>query len=325
MSQALPGYLLSGGALLFFTTAILVTRLASNRIPLALGFVIATLTNVVFSGLAFAVQGVLSDQPVTWNTRSFWLFAVAGVFSTYLGRWFFYESVVRFGPAKASVFQVSSPLFTAAMALVLLGERLTLPVAMGMVLTVGGLILVSYKPGACGNGSVAPAEPAGLVVPVKADSATPPLTLHQRLLKSVLLLGLASSLAYAIGNVLRGSAVREWNEPILGGLIGAGFGLAMHLLFMPAKSALWISLRQADRRGVWLYALIGVCTISGQICTIGAMRFIPLSIATLVTLCTPLLVFPLSYFLLKSRDGVTRATVAGCGLTLVGIFIIVLR
>ncbi len=322
MSAALPGYLLSGAALLFFTTAILVTRLASNRIPLALGFVIATLTNVVFSALAFAVQGVLSDQAVTWNGKSFWLFAAAGVFSTYLGRWFFYESVVRFGPAKASVFQVSSPLFTAAMALLLLGERLTLPVALGMVLTVGGLILVSYKPGAGGTTS---ADPAALAVSVKPDSAIPALTMHQRLLQSVLLLGLASSLAYAIGNVLRGSAVREWNEPILGGLIGAGFGLAMHLVFMPAKSALWASLRQADRRGVWLYTLIGVCTISGQICTIGAMRFIPLSIATLVTLCTPLLVFPLSYFLLKSREGVTRATVAGCGLTLLGIFIIVLR
>lgn len=321
MSQALPGYLLSGSALLFFTTAILVTRLASNRIPLALGFVIATLTNVGFSALAFAVQGVLGDHAVTWNATSFWLFAAAGVFSTYLGRWFFYESVVRFGPAKASVFQVSSPLFTAMMALLLLGERLTLPVAMGMVLTVAGLILVSYKPGS----GATPADPAALAVPVKPGSAIPALTMHQRLLQSVLLLGLASSLAYAIGNVLRGSAVREWNEPILGGLIGAGFGLAMHLLFMPAKRQLWASLRKADRRGVWLYALIGVCTISGQICTIGAMRFIPLSIATLVTLCTPLLVFPLSHFLLKSREGVTRVTVAGCGLTLLGIFIIVLR
>ncbi len=312
MSESLPGYLLSGGALLLFTTAILVTRLATDRIPLALGFVIATFTNVLFSALAFAVQSVTRAEPATWHAGSFWLFAAAGIFSTYLGRWFFYESVVRFGPAKASVFQVSSPLFTAVMALLLLGERLTLPVAVGMVLTVGGLILVSYKPGFMGRSSTGAA----------AASAA---SWRQRVLQSVLLLGLASSLAYAIGNVLRGSAVRVWNEPILGGLIGAGFGLAMHLAFTPAKSELLASLRKADRRGVWLYALIGVCTISGQICTIGAMRFIPLSIATLVTLCTPLLVFPLSHFLLKNREDITRMTLAGSGLTLLGIFVIVLR
>lgn len=313
MSESLPGYLLSGGALLLFTTAIVLTRLATDRIPLALGFVIATFTNVLFSALAFAVQSVMRAEPATWHAGSFWLFAAAGIFSTYLGRWFFYESVVRFGPAKASVFQVSSPLFTALMALLLLGERLTLPVALGMGLTVAGLILVSYKPGFMRR----PAGSAAVVAPAASW--------RQRLLQSVLLLGLASSLAYAIGNVLRGSAVRVWNEPILGGLIGAGFGLALHLAFTPAKSELLASLRKADRRGVWLYALIGVCTISGQICTIGAMRFIPLSIATLVTLCTPLLVFPLSHFLLKNRENITPNTLAGCGLTLLGIFIIVMR
>jgi drug/metabolite transporter (DMT)-like permease len=74
------------------------------------------------------------------------MFAAAGGFSTYLGRWFFYESVVRFGPAKASIFQISSPLFTAMMAWLLLGERLTLLVALGMVMTIAGLMLVSSKP-----------------------------------------------------------------------------------------------------------------------------------------------------------------------------------
>ncbi len=75
------------------------------------------------------------------------MFAAAGGFSTYLGRWFFYESVVRFGPAKASIFQISSPLFTATVAWLLLGERLTPLVALGMVMTIAGLMLVSCKPG----------------------------------------------------------------------------------------------------------------------------------------------------------------------------------
>jgi hypothetical protein len=33
-----------------------------------------------------------------------------------------------------------------------------------------------------------------------------------------------------VGNVLRGVAVQEWNEPILGALMGAVLGMALHFL-----------------------------------------------------------------------------------------------
>lgn len=307
------GYLLSAGALLLFTTSILTTRAASSRIPLGLGFLIATVVNVAFSALAFGVQLVLRPQGLQWNLQALSLFALAGAFSTYLGRWFFYESVVRFGPAKASIFQVSSPLFTALMAWLLLGEALTAMIATGMLIAMGGLLLVSYKPGFFSRDK---------------SVALFKTSLHHRLLQSVLLLGLGSSLAYAVGNVLRGSAVRMWNEPILGALAGAVCGLALHLAFSRSKaetSSLVVRLKTADRRGVWLYALIGVCTISAQICVIGAMRNIPLSVATLVTLCTPILVFPLSHLLFKSQDNITASTLAGGALTLLGIFMVVMH
>jgi uncharacterized membrane protein len=314
MSGTLLGYLLSTAALLLFTTAILTTKLASSRLSLDLGFLVATATNVGFSALALAVQLVLRPGGLEWNAQAFWLFAAAGAFATYLGRWFFYESVVRFGPAKASIFQVSSPLFTALMAWLLLDERLTPRVAGGMALTVAGLMLVSCKPGLFSR------RPARAV-----QAAVPALSLHQRLLQSMLLLGLGSSLAYAIGNVLRGSAVRLWNEPVLGAWVGAVCGLMLHFAFSSGKRQLAARLRQASRSGLWLYALIGVATISAQMCTIGAMRYIPLSVATLVTLCTPLLVFPLSHWLFKQQEDITAGLLAGSALTLLGIFIIVLR
>ena len=226
MSGTLLGYLLSAAALLLFTTAILVTKLASSRLSLGLGFLVATATNVGFSALALAVQLALRPGGLGWNAQAFWLFTAAGAFATYLGRWFFYESVVRFGPAKASIFQVSSPLFTALMAWLLLDERLTPRIASGMALTVAGLVLVSCKPGLFSRRKASAVQ-----------AAVPPatFTLHQRLLQSALLLGLGSSLAYAIGNVLRGSAVRLWNEPILGALVGAVCGLVLHLSFSSGK------------------------------------------------------------------------------------------
>ena len=141
----------------------------------------------------------------------------------------------------------------------------------------------------------------------------------------MLLLGLGSSLAYAISNVLRGIAVRGWNEPVAGALAGAVAGLALHLAFSGGKTQLLGRLRQANSRGAWLYALMGVCTIAAQMCLIGSMRHIPVSVAALMTLCTPVLVFPLSHWLFKGQHPVTTATLAGGALTLVGMAIIVTR
>jgi len=324
MSDTYLGYLLSSGALLLFTSSILITKVASSRLDLALGFLVATSTNVVFSALALLVQLQLRSDSLQWNVPAFLMFAAAGGFSTYLGRWFFYESVVRFGPAKASIFQISSPLFTAMMAWLLLGERLTLIVALGMVMTIAGLMLVSCKPDVFSRRSSAAAvaadgEPAPVAIKLEKSPAM------QRLMQSVLVLGMGSSLAYAIGNVLRGSAVRSWNEPVLGALIGAACGLVLQLAFSAGKRGIVSRLRAASRGGVALFATIGVTTIAAQMCAIGAMRYIPLSVATLVTLCTPILVFPLSHLLFKNQDRITAITLAGSALTLLGIAIIVMR
>ena len=321
------GYLLAAGALLLFTLSILVAKMGSDRIKLDLGFLIATSVNVVFAALALAVQWSLRPDAMGWNAQAFWLFAAAGGFSTYLGRWFFYESIVRFGPAKASVFQVSSPLFTALIAWLALGERLTWATGAGMLMAIGGLMGVSYKPGVLARHDGTASAAAGAANVIGSLSKTPVgrLPVRDRLLQSVLLLGLGSSLAYAISNVLRGIAVRGWNEPVLGALAGAVAGLALHLAFSAEKTQLLARARHADQGGVWLYAVMGVCTIAAQMCLIGSMRYIPVSVTAMLTLCTPVMVFPLSYWLFKDQEAITPATLAGAALTLVGMGIVVSR
>jgi drug/metabolite transporter (DMT)-like permease len=309
--QAVWGYLLSGIALVCFSCAVLATKAASNRANLELGFFVALIVNVVIAGGALIIHLLIRGTALQWNTLAFLLFAASGVFATYLGRWFFYESVVRFGPAKASIFQVSSPLFAALLAWLLLGEGLTSLVIIGMVLAISGLALIAYKPGFFASG--------------KTNAATVHTAYLARILQSVFLLGLFSSAAYAVGNLLRGAAVRSWPEPIAGALIGALAGLAMHYFFSADKASLTTRLRQAERPGLWLFALVGAANISGQITTIAAMRYIPLAVAALVGLCTPLLVFPLSYWLFKSQEPLTVSVVLGSLLTLFGVAIIVLR
>ena len=309
--QAVWGYLLSGIALVCFSTAVLATKAASNRANLELGFFVALIVNVVIAGCALIVQMLIRGTGLQWNTLAFALFAAAGVFATYLGRWFFYESVVRFGPAKASIFQISSPLFAALLAWLLLGERLSVWAAVGMLVAVSGLALIAYKPGFFKT-----TKPG---VPSIAGGFS------ARILQSVFLLGLFSSGAYAVGNLLRGAAVRSWPEPIAGALIGALTGLALHYVFSADKASLITRLRAAEPQGLWLFALVGTANISGQITTIASMQYIPLAVAALVGLCTPLLVFPISYLLFKNQERVTLTVLAGGAFTLLGMVVVVLR
>jgi len=311
MLDAMPGYLLSGLALILFTVAILATKAASSRIALSTGFLIATAVNVVFAAAALGVQIALRGGGLTWSGHALLLFAAAGAFATYLGRWFFYESVARFGPARASVFQISSPLFVALLTWLILDEKLTRPAIFGMALTLTGLALVAFKP--------------GFFARQKSAIGTLENGFLKRILASVFVLGLISSLAYAIGNVLRGAAVRTWPEPIAGALIGAISGLVLHVLLTPKKSELLRDFKTANHEGMVLYVVVGVANISGQICTIASMRYIPLSVAALVTLCTPLLVIPLSLYLFKDQEALRVTALLGAVLTLAGIALIILR
>lgn len=303
------GSLLAFVALALFATNIIVTRIAMRHLAIDAGFLIAVAVNVIFAALVTGVELARRGEPLRIEAYAFAMFALAGVFTTYFGRWFFFEAVARLGAARASTFQVSSPLFTALVAWAFLGERLSATTAAAMVVVVYGLFIVG--------------APVGRAAPAVATRAP-----HRRvaaLASAGLLIGLGSSLAYAIGNVLRGAAIHRSPEPALGALLGAITGFALHAAFNRSRRELPALLRAADRRGVALYAASGALTITAQMLTIASMSYIPISIAALITLCTPIFVIPASHVLFGREERITVPVVLGTALTLAGIAVIVLR
>jgi len=304
MSDALIGYLLALASLSSFAMSILVTRLASPHLSLALGFVVSTAVNVLVALLVLLLQQLWQTHAIGWHAQAFGLFAAAGVCATFLGRWLFYESVERFGPERTSVFQIGIPVFTAAFAWLLFDERLTPTAMLGMAIAVTGLLIVGHK-----RGANAPRSPSG----------------QFSLVHSLLVLGFGSSAAYASGNLMRGYAVREWPEPVIGALVGAVAGLVLHVAVTPGKRDLLAQLARADRRGLWLFAIVGLGNIGGQIFSIGAMRYIPMGIAVLLSMSTPLLIFPLSRLMFANSEPWTVKLIGGSALAMAGIVLVVLR
>jgi len=310
------GVALAMAALGMFSSNILVTKAASDRVSLSLGFLVAVVVNLLFCLLIYLIQRVAFGPSLAWNLPATLIFIAAGFFSTFLGRWFFFESVARLGSAKASIFQVSSPGFVTLLAWIFMGEALPLPAIAGIVITMAGLLSVAYKPGAwtsrasSGNGNISNSPSSqGLLRSIFA---------------STLFLGLGSSMAYAVGTVLRGAGVRLWNEPVLGALLGAVTGLVLHLATSSGLSSLKQDMRAADRKGVWLYVISGILTITAQVCAIASLRYIPVSLSNLITLCSPLLVIPGSYLIFKNREAVTAGTWLGAFLAIGGIALVLL-
>ncbi|MCP3656966.1 MAG: DMT family transporter [Herbaspirillum sp.] len=306
------GVALASAALCMFSANVLVIKQGSERLSLNLGFLLSVGVNLLFCALLLAGQLMLSGSGIGWSWRAVCLFMLGGAFSTYLGRWFFFEAVVRMGSAKASLFQVSSPGFAALIAWVVLGETLS-PVRLGaIVFTIFGLALIGYVPGTL-------ARPRHQTQALDAVAARPRASLSARLKASTLMLGTGGSMAYAISTVARGAAIRDWNAPLVGALLGASTGLLLHVVFSPDIRTIAAGVRTADRRGVMLFLASGVLSISAQICSIWSLRYVDVALSNLITLSTPLLVIPCGYYLFEKKEILSSRTWMGGAMVLAGV------
>jgi len=314
------GELLAIFALVLFSSNIIITKIASSRANMNLGFLISVGMNILFGSILLVTQLLfLSQDPIEWNTKGFLLFLLGGVFSTYLGRWFFFETIDKLGPTRASAFQTSNPLFTIIIAWLFLGEVLHWIDVSAIVLILFGLFLVSYVPQVAGKREAAAGQEQ-----MASKNQLKQVVSIKWLIQSGILLAFLSSMSYALGNIVRGVAIQSWQEPILGGVLGAFAGFILHTVTNKHTRHFFLELKKADSLGITLFAISGCITISAQILVIASMHYIPISIANLITLSTPVLVTPASYFLFKNQEKVTAVTIAGIVLVLSGISLVVL-
>ncbi|CAN5469155.1 hypothetical protein BH11PSE7_BH11PSE7_27390 [soil metagenome] len=303
------GELIALGAVCLFAGNMVLTKLASGHVHIDTGFMLTMGMNVVVSLVLVGVQLATRTDSLSWRWDGFAFFAFAGVCASYLGRFFFFGAVVRFGPARASVFQITGPVFTVLIAWFALGERLGLMRYAGIAVTLVGLCLVVYVPGATTLGAAARAQRGGML---------------RWLAGSILVLGLGASIFYAVGNVLRGAAMRRWDEPVLGALVSVAAALLLHLATSRRAWRIAADVRASDRKGVWMFLGVGVLTICAQTLLLFSLRYIALSVATLIVSCAPVLVIPLSYWLLGNRERITPRLVVGSLLSIAGVALVLL-
>jgi len=287
-------------AMLSFATNIVITRYAVARMPVEAGFFVVLATNVGFPAALFAAELGVRAAPWSWNWKGAGLFAIGGVIGTFLGRRFLFDTVKLLGPSRASVFHSTAPAFALLAAWLLAGELLGPYELALMALVWVGLWLTQPR--------------AGSLHALAPD-----------MLRKGFLAGLLTVAGFGFGNVLRGLAMRDWSEAALGTVIASVAALACQIAFTRDWGRIGAQLRAADRGALLLYAGCGVATSLGSIFVSLAMTKIKIALAVLVVHTTPLVIFPVSVFLLKNREELTPRTLSGAGLVLLGIGLLAAR
>ena len=281
-------------AMLCFATNIMITRYAVARLPVEAGFFIVLATNVLFPAALFAAELAVRAAPYAWNWKGAGLFAIGGVIGTFLGRRFLFDAVRILGPSRASVFHSTAPAFALVAAWLLADEVLGAYEIALMALVWFGLWLTQPRAGS-----------------VQA--------LSPEMLRKGMLVGLLTVAGFGFGNVLSGLAMRVWDKAALGTVVASLAALACQFVVTRDWAGIAAQLRAADRKAVLLYTGCGVFTSLGSIFISLAMTRLEIALAVLVVHTTPVVIFPVSVWLLKNREALNARTVLGAALVLAGI------
>lgn len=129
----------SGSSLVFST--------ATRR----LGTVLVNIARLVFALIFLAVLIVASGTTVQVSSAQMVYFGISGVIGLALGDSFLFRSYLHIGPRLSMLVMSIAPAISAICAWFILGEHLNFRGITGIIITVSGVALVVYEPGAGGR------------------------------------------------------------------------------------------------------------------------------------------------------------------------------
>lgn len=224
------------------------------------------------------------------------LFAVASLVATALGRPAMYVGFDRVGSTVSNAFVNARPLMSVVLGVALLGEQVTLSLAVGVVVLVGGLVAITLSEG----GDVSGWSKADLVFP------------------------LITAVAFSSGNVVRryGFTVTETTV-----LQAVAVGETVTFLAMVAyayfghSASIWTA-----GRTVYTYFLGGTLLASlGFLAMFAALEAGPVSVVDPIVAAAPLLTVAFAMVFLRDLERVTARLVVGVVLVVAGIVFVTIQ
>ena len=235
--------------------------------------------------LAVALTGGFGRPSV----RGIAVFALAGLIGTVGGRVFRFKGIELVGAAIAAALINLSPLVSSALAIVVLGEHVTLPILTGTLVIVAGTTLLSS------GGKSRGVRPRQLLVP------------------------LASAACFGVVAVLRKIGLADMG-PV------AGFAVNVSAAFL-AFTAFLLTAGQSGamtcrRESIPYFVAAGVAENLSVLLVIVALTAGSVSVVAPLSSVSPIFVLVLSFFFLRGIELLNARIVAGTILIVAGVYLL---
>ena len=232
------------------------------------------------------------------KSNAFPMFVLAGILSPALVRWLYFISIDRIGPSMSSSILSTGPAFTAVIAIIFLKETITLNIALGIILIIGGIITFERDIQSEGN-------------------------LKVRKIKD-LIFAVLSAFLVGLAIVIRKMGLNSLNEPLFGVTVGFTTSLVFYgllcLMFKGMRSS--ISL---NRKNTLYLCGAGVFLTTGWLTLFYALSHGEAIIVAPLASLHPVMVLLWSYLFFEDMEKITSKTVIGIILVLIGVLLITLQ
>jgi drug/metabolite transporter (DMT)-like permease len=278
-----------GSAVAWAFTSLLVRSLTTRFGSLAINATRTTVCAVLIAGWMALGDGF--GGLAALSARSVVLLLVSIVMAIAIGDTVFFESTRMLGLGRAMAVSMSYPIVAAVLAALLLDERITLQIAVGGLVTLGGLALVvrTRRDDGAAPGSwagVAAAAGAALAWGVSVVALRVPLADIDALTAQVVRLPIAAALLWAV----------PWSRRDVPALARAGRHVALRL------------------------GVLSVLTAASSVMYVVSIKHAGVAVATVLSSTAPLFAVPLGVVFLGER--LAPAAVVGTALAVAGVVVL---
>lgn len=264
-----------------------------ERIGKVVPFVGITFLKGVFSILLMILLLVITGglYPIGWWEFSF--LALSGIVGITIGDSLFFKSLQDLGAKTQVIFFLLGQILTMILSLLFLGELLSFEQYIGAFILLNGVIVTTW-----GTQTNHPNKTRGIIF------------------------GLASMTCFSVSAIMVKAAISDvpvitatFYRMVFGTIFTLGYGVASKNFFS------WIRpLKDKKLFGLFVLNVI-VITYGGFLLSMAAIKYISVSLASVLSATEPVFVLLLAFLLM--REKVTKRELIGTIVTLVGLFLII--
>lgn len=315
MPPEIVGAFMALGVGFLFASGVVLARVGLVSVPSSTGNLISVISGWVPIAVIAAIfyPNALFTMPAA---AYLWMVAV-GAINFPIGRFLNLASLKLLGVARANPVMATAPLYSAFVGVVFLDENMTWPIALGILITMGGVILVVTS---AMRGSRPQPQPIPNAAPVPSGGAVETDSILARF-RTPFYLGYASAftsaVVYGIMPAMSKQAISYSGNPI----VTASFtllagGLIMALAIGPRIPQ---DLRMSPRRGLAFVLAGGVSMTLGVLLLYSAVLRAPVIVVSPIVSLQPVIALIMAHFFLQKLERITWPLVLGTLLVVAGV------